>query len=109
MKKEFNHGFIAGVVYTEEVNERVFTPPYWISGYDLTFVENNVEIEWIEQLYELTKEGREYLDEYLEDESCGYDLCYGRGKGLADRYTHNEFFELLKDSREYSKQVYTNF
>lgn len=32
--------------------------------------------------FELTKEGREVFDQWHENASCGYDLCFGRMKGL---------------------------
>ena len=35
-------------------------------------------------IYELTEEGLEIYEEWCEDVSDGYDLCYGRMKGLAD-------------------------
>ena len=33
--------------------------------------------------YALTAEGKEISDQWYDDASCGYDLCYGRMKGLA--------------------------
>lgn len=34
-------------------------------------------------VYALTREGRETYDQWCDDASCGYDLCYGRMKGIA--------------------------
>lgn len=34
-------------------------------------------------IYALTREGKETYEQWCEDASCGYDLCYGRMKGLA--------------------------
>ena len=34
-------------------------------------------------IYALTRDGKETYEQWCEDASCGYDLCYGRMKGLA--------------------------
>ena len=46
--------------------------------------ENIDEIPDLCGIYELTEEGLEIYEEWCEDVSDGYDLCYGRMKGLAD-------------------------
>ena len=46
--------------------------------------ENIDEVPDLCGVYELTKEGLEIYEEWCEDVSVGYDLCYGRMQGLAD-------------------------
>ncbi len=45
--------------------------------------------------YELTDEGLELAEQWREDDSYGYDLYYGRARGLAGQYTQYEMWERL--------------
>lgn len=47
--------------------------------------------------YELTDEGLELAEQWREDVSHGYDLCYGKARGLAGQYTQEEMWERLKE------------
>lgn len=63
-----------------------------------TFDENGV--------FALTKDGREHLDQYKEDCSYGYDLCYGRATGLASEYYNAyDFFGHLTLNTDYAESV----
>lgn len=53
--------------------------------------------EWAE----LTEEGAEWAEQYLYDHSCGYDLCNGRARGLAQYYTMQQAWEELTTNEEY--------
>ena len=76
--------------YYEGDDEAVFTPEMWTSS------ENPDDLAG--DVHELTESGEGLLSQYYDDLSAGYDLCNGRAKGLADRYTREEMYELLTDS-----------
>lgn len=63
--------------------------------------EDDYELE--ENCYELTSEGEELYEQWCEDYGVGYDLCYGRMKGLADQYTKTELWEHLISDPTLSK------
>lgn len=76
----------------------VFTPDLWTSS-------ENID-ELAGEVHELTEQGADLLSQYYEDLGAGYDLCNGRAKGLADRYTREEMWEMLTDPQNgYSKAV----
>ena len=58
-------------------------------------------------IYALTREGREIYEEWREDASCGYDLCYGRMKGLAAKIggTEWDIWNYLTNDKSLSKQI----
>lgn len=68
----------------------------------ITVVETEKQTTWdFGRPIKLTKEGREICDQYFDDLSLGYDLCYGKAKGLAQQYTQNSFYDMIKNTREY--------
>lgn len=77
--------------YYNDDDESVFTPDYWTRGWSRDDSDFAVE----GPVYELTEEGDKLLSEWCDDRSAGYDLCYGRAKGLAARYSKTEMWELL--------------
>ena len=58
-------------------------------------------------IYALTREGRETYEKWCEDASCGYDLCYGRMKGLAAKIggTERDIWNYLTNDKSLSKQI----
>ncbi len=72
--------------YLENEDDYVFIPCMW----EISETRNE-DVEG----YELTDEGLELAEQWIEDDSCGYDLCYGRAKGLAGQYTPHEMWERL--------------
>lgn len=79
--------------YLKDDGEWVFTPQVFVlSDYRGAFG------------WELTDEGAELAEQYLDDSSWGYDLRDGRAKGLAQEYTDSEMFYKLVTSPEYVKE-----
>ena len=55
-------------------------------------------VEQARQIYaviELTDEGLELAEQGIEDDTFGYDLCYGRAKGLAGQYSQYDMWKRL--------------
>ena len=61
-----------------------------------------------EGVFELTEEGEELYDQWCDDASVGYDLCYGRAKGLAQRFSKRELWEELTTTPELSTRISIN-
>lgn len=93
---------VAFCIFTEEVYDRVFGRNEWQVFEDDAELERDDEVEYAEEIYDLTESGEEYVREYLEDYSCGYDLCYGRMKGLAAQYTWDKFFNMITNKECFS-------
>lgn len=72
-------------------DDYIFVPDLWD-------IEEDAE-KLAGDIYELTDEGDELCYRYLHDLSCGYDLCYGRAKGLAAEYSREEFFTYVTDEK----------
>lgn len=72
----------------------VFTPQVWmLLGDDEQF--DIVTPEW-----ELTDDGYDFADQYRDDASHGYDLCFGRQTGLADKYTEEQaLYEIVTNPK----------
>lgn len=49
----------------------------------------------------LSAEGRAFARQWYEDASLGYDLCNGRCKGLAGRYSEQEMWNLVESDKDY--------
>ncbi len=58
-------------------------------------------------IYALTREGRETYEQWCEDASSGYDLCYGRMSGLAREIggTERDIWNYLTSDKSLSKQI----
>lgn len=58
-------------------------------------------------IYELTEEGLEIYEEWCEDVSVGYDLGYGRMKGLADEIggTQRDIWYYLVSRKSLTKSI----
>lgn len=58
-------------------------------------------------IYALTREGKKTYDRWREDASSGYDLGYGKMKGLADRIGGGEWdiWEYLTNDKALSKRI----
>lgn len=58
-------------------------------------------------IYELTEEGLEIYEEWCEDVSVEYDLCYGRMKGLADEIggTQKDIWYYLVSRKSLTKSI----
>lgn len=72
--------------YLENEDDYVFIPCMW----EISETRNE-DVEG----YELTDEGLELAEQWIEDDSYGYDLCFGRARGLAGQYTQYEMWERL--------------
>lgn len=72
--------------YLENEDDYVFIPCMW----EISETRNE-DVEG----YELTDEGLELAEQWIEDDSYGYDLCLGRARGLAGQYTQYEMWERL--------------
>lgn len=77
-------------------NDNLFLPDLWevVDSEDET---TNV----FEDPIHLSAEGRVMALQWLDDASVGYDLCYGRCKGLAGRYSRYEMWDLIKENESY--------
>lgn len=82
--------------YYEGDDDGVFTPDYWTW-------ENNPNL-LAGEIHELNEDGVNLMIEWGDDYSAGYDLCSGRAKGLAARYSKEEIFQKLC-SPEYSTEL----
>lgn len=69
--------------------------------------ENIDEIPDLCGVYELTKEGLEIYEEWCEDVSVGYDLCYGRMQGLANEIggTQRDIWNYLISNESLTKVI----
>ena len=84
--------------YYDEEQDWVFTPALW------KWVGNPANLAG--EVHALTKEGEELLEQWCDDVSVGYDLCYGRAKGLAAKYTSEQMWEKLTDPKQgYSVKI----
>lgn len=72
--------------YLENEDNYVFTPCMW----EVSDIRND-DVEG----YELTDEGLELAEQWIEDDTFGYDLCYGRARGLAGQYSQYDMWERL--------------
>lgn len=54
-----------------------------------------------EEPIHLTAEGRVMAKQWQSDASLGYDLCNGRCKGLAGKYSDIELWNLIESDSEY--------
>lgn len=74
------YGYIALTkAYLEDDDESVFTPAMWFYHHS--------KDECYGPYMALSEEGEEFVRQWLDDRLLGYDLCYGRAKGLAARYS----------------------
>lgn len=83
-------------IEASEDDDAVFMPQLWwiVDSYDET---TNV---WEEPI-PLTEEGRKFAEEWLDDDSRGYDLCYGRAYGLAADYSAQQVWDMIKSDKDY--------
>lgn len=60
-------------------------------------------------IYALTREGKNIYEEWKEDASCGYDLCYGRMKGLAEKIGGTEWkiWKYLTSNKNLSREIHS--
>jgi len=58
-------------------------------------------------VYALTREGKEVYEEWCEDASAGYDLCYGRMKGLAAKIggTERDIWNYLTSNKNLARRI----
>jgi len=98
--------YLAYCVLTEEANERVFSPPCYRVYNDINEVDDDDDVEYVDEWKELTPAGEEYYNKYCEDASHGYDLCFGKAKGLASMFTHDQFCSMLMEDNEYTFRKY---
>lgn len=94
-----NYGYIGrtSAWYGDDDIESIFIPDYW---------------KWVDSpnqlagdVHELTEEGNELLSKWCNDASAGYDLCFGRMKGLAAEYSREEIYQLITGDEKYSKPI----
>lgn len=74
-----------GIIYfVYDVSDGVFDRSYiGVAKDSNSLPELKEDLEYSEEgLFALTKEGSEIYDKWHDDASCGYDLCYGRMKGI---------------------------
>jgi len=74
-----------GIIYfVYDVSDNVFDRSYIGVTEDLNSLPKlSEDFEYSEKgLFALTEEGSETFDEWHEEASCGYDLCFGKMKGL---------------------------
>lgn len=87
-------GFIAITrEYLEDDDESVFTPTMW-KVYEK-------EEDCYGPCMALSEEGREFVNRWCDDYSVGYDLCYGRAKGLAAKYSRYDVWNEIVENPEY--------
>lgn len=102
-----NFGFIA---YVHDLSDGVY------DNSDIVLFEDWKELDRYEDeenwtfdengVFALTEEGRELVEQYLHDCSCGYDLCYGRATGLArEYYSAYDFFGHVTKNSDYAESV----
>ena len=75
--------------YYGDDDDYVFLPDMWTDSDDPSDMAGEV--------HELTESGEKILDDYYWDLGAGYDLCNGRAKGLADRFSREQMWEHLTD------------
>ena len=108
MKKEkFEFG---AIYFVYDVSDYVYDRSYIGIAYNEDDFPSLDEDEFVYSdygIYELTQEGLELLEKWKNDVSCGYDLCYGRCKGLADSIGSKDIdiFKHLIKYPDYSKQI----
>ncbi len=94
---EYKYGIIFFVYDCDD--ERVFDRSYIGIVNDLdSFPDLDDGLEFSELgSFALTEEGREVFDRWYEDVSCGYDLCYGKMKGICQEIggTERELWDYL--------------
>lgn len=58
-------------------------------------------------IYALTREGKEDYEQWKEDASAGYDLCFGKMKGLANTIGGSEWdiWEYLTSDKSLSRKI----
>lgn len=105
--KNFKFG---AIYYVYDISEGIYNNSYVGLAENSNDFPNLDDDLWMMSdfgLFELTEAGRELYDEWRDDVSCGYDLCYGRCKGLADSIGANDYdiFEYLTNRPEYTKKV----
>lgn len=73
-----------GIIYfVYDVGDSVFDQSYIGAAENINSLPSLGEnFKYAEGLFALTKEGSDIFDKWHDDASCGYDLCYGRMKGL---------------------------
>lgn len=105
--KDFEFG---AIYYVYDISDNLYNKSY------VGIVENEAGIPDLDEdlwmmsdygLFELTRAGRELFEKWREDVSCGYDLCFGRCKGLANSIgtTDYDIFEYLINRPEYTKRI----
>lgn len=72
------------IFFADDLSDGVFNRSYIGIAKDLNSLpELSEDFEYSEEdFFALTKEGCEIFDKWHDDASCGYDLCYGRMKGI---------------------------
>lgn len=99
-----------GIIYfVYDVSDSVFNRSYIGYTEDLNSLpELSEDFEYSEEgLFALTKEGRGIFDKWRNDASCGYDLCYGRMKGLCQTIggTESHLWNYLIERDYLSKRI----
>lgn len=80
--------------YGDYDNDSLFVPEYW------KWVDDPDEL--CGDVHELTEEGNDLLEQWCDDAAVGYDLCYGRAKGLAAEYNREQIYAKITGSETYS-------
>lgn len=98
--RDMNFGWLTETEEYIDACERddLFMPDMWavVDSEDET-------IAYFEAPIPLTAEGRTLARQWQSDASLGYDLCYGKCKGLAQKYSSYDVWNLIKENAEYHK------
>ena len=108
MDKYFKNGksndyYPYGVIgWLQDESDGVFDNSKVVFGYSIDDVPDSVY-----EIYELTKDGREIYEEWRDDASIGYDLCYGKMYGLAAEIggTEIDIWRYLIENNSLSKKI----
>lgn len=94
----------------QDISDNVFDRTYiekapLVTAFGNTFDED--EYMPSEDIYELTEEGVELMERWYDDASCGYDLCNGRAKGLANSIggTESNLWDYITSDTYCAKKV----
>ena len=106
-KREFEFG---AIYFVYDISDNLYDRSYIGIAYHEDDFPNLNKDEFIYSdygFYELTQEGFELLEKWKDDVACGYDLCYGKCKGLANSIGSKDIdiFEYLIKYPNYSKQI----
>lgn len=102
--------YMYGIIYfVYDGSDSVFDRSYiGVAKDSNSLPELSEDFEYSEEgLFALTKEGSDIFDKWRDDASYGYDLCYGRMKGLCQTIggTDRDLWNYLIERDYLSKRI----